>query len=70
VKEVTVIRFPLCDFCGQTAGYDGKTKYGSPGGDSWAFMCERHFQEQGVGLGVGRGQKLVLAKKKEVRDGQ
>lgn len=36
------------------AVYDGKTKEGP-----WAFMCEKCFKEHGVGLGTGRGQKLV-----------
>lgn len=42
-----------CDFCGSEAKYDGKTK-----GGPWAFMCESCFNTQGVGLGIGRGQKL------------
>ena len=55
--EVEMGAMPTCDFCSKTAGYDGKTKMGA-----WAYMCERCFQRHGVGLGVGRGQRLVLRK--------
>jgi len=34
---------------------DGKTKQGP-----WGCMCTACYQEQGFGLGVGRGQKYVL----------
>jgi len=55
--EVEVIELPKCDIpgCDQTAHYDGKTKQGP-----WANMCEEHFQKLGVGLGLGKGQKLIL----------
>ena len=60
-RSVKVRRLPLCDFCfGEdlcAARYDGKTKQGS-----WANMCEQHFKVHGVGLGTGRGQKLLLTK--------
>lgn len=29
---------PKCDFCGQTAAYDGKTIHGP-----WAYMCDTCF---------------------------
>lgn len=63
--EVKVARIPDCDICKyvdrptnkiEPAAYDGKTKDGP-----WANMCETHFQQYGVGLGTGRGQKLVQA---------
>jgi len=44
-----------CDFCDNTARYDGKTVLGP-----WGYMCEQHFQKMGVGLGTGRGQKLEV----------
>jgi len=53
VSEVS--KLPNCDFCNNLAKYDGKTKIGP-----WAYMCERHFKEYGVGLGTGLGQKLVV----------
>jgi len=55
--EVKVPRLPKCDFCGKQAQYDGKTHMGP-----WAYMCSMHFRMYGIGLGLGRGQKLVLQK--------
>jgi len=63
-KEGTVAvvaTMPMCDICKLNgddtvpAQYDGATKSGS-----WANMCVTHFTLHGVGLGVGKGQKLVL----------
>jgi len=51
--EVEVSQLPKCDFCGKVAKYDGRTKHGP-----WANMCLICFGEQGVGLGVGKGQYL------------
>lgn len=53
---------PDCDFCMRDgvkspASVDGKTTSGP-----WANMCEAHFETEGVGLGLGRGQRLVEAK--------
>lgn len=49
-------KLPACDFCEETASYDGKTCFGP-----WAYMCEEHFQVNGTGqLGLGIGQRLVL----------
>jgi len=53
--EVEVITLPKCDFCGHNAGYDGKTKMGP-----WANMCPNCFTDYGVGLGTGKGQRLIL----------
>lgn len=44
-----------CDFCYSIAKYDGKTKTGP-----WAFMCNQHFKQYGLGLGLGKGQQLIL----------
>ena len=59
---VVVPKLPLCNFkehghCRDDgeAHYDGKTIYGS-----WGYMCEHHFTAFGVGLGLGRGQKLIV----------
>lgn len=58
---------PPCDICKiqvtlderrgppQTAVYDGATV-----GGPWGYMCEEHFKTHGMGLGLGRGQRLVL----------
>jgi len=42
-----------CDFCEKDAIYDGKTRMGP-----WGFMCDEHFSQYGVGLGLGKGQVL------------
>ena len=56
--ELLELRY--CDFCKAVAHYDGKTKIGP-----WAYMCEEHFQMYGIGLGPGRGQKLIYRRKHE-----
>lgn len=58
--KVTVLALPDCDFCGDTAHYDGKTKLGP-----WGHMCESCFHKHGVGLGLGRGQELVVKDDKD-----
>lgn len=55
-----VLRRPDCDVCKQNnlttpAEYDGKTVHGP-----WANMCGPHFELIGVGLGTGRGQRLLV----------
>lgn len=55
--EVYVEKLPKCDFCDKPAHYDGKTIMGP-----WAHMCEEHFAKYGVGLGTGKGQKLIPRK--------
>ena len=52
--EVRVPKLPTCDFCSAEAEYDGKTVMGP-----WAYMCRAHFEVLGVGLGLGKGQRLV-----------
>lgn len=56
-EAVFVEKLPKCDFCDKPALYDGRTIMGP-----WAHMCEEHFKMYGVGLGVGKGQKLVARK--------
>jgi len=51
---------PNCDLCREQgkavkAIYDAKTIHGW-----WAYLCEEHFNKLGIGLGLGKGQKLVL----------
>lgn len=53
--EVKVHKLPECDFCGETAEYDGRTKAGP-----WGYMCGECFKLYGTGLGLGKGQRLVL----------
>jgi hypothetical protein len=58
MSESTIVsQEHLCDFCRPTktvAKYDAKSSMGP-----WGFMCERHFKQHGIGLGTGRGQKLI-----------
>lgn len=59
----TVTRRPDCDICKyeehrvnpRPAVVDGKTKDGP-----WANMCQDHFESHGIGLGLGRGQQLII----------
>lgn len=60
--QVSVMSLPDCDLCQargrkQKASYDGKTQMGP-----WAYMCGADFKRYGVGLGTGKGQRLVLFK--------
>lgn len=54
LHETVISESKECDFCGNEADYDGKTVIGP-----WAYMCQPHFEELGVGTGTGQGQKLV-----------
>ncbi len=56
---VYVGTFPACDMCAQAgvstpAAYDAATIFGP-----WANMCPGCMQRFGVGLGTGRGQRLL-----------
>lgn len=62
--QTEVEELPDCDFCAQHgdtvhADFDGKTVLGP-----WANMCKRHFNQFGVGVGEGKGQRLVVRKPK------
>jgi hypothetical protein len=51
---------PDCDFCREEgkqhpAAIDGRTHRGP-----WAYMCVYHWELHGVGLGVGKGQRLLI----------
>ena len=68
-KSVEMIGTPYgCNFCeseGATeiknAQYDAKTRFGP-----WAYMCEQHWQEHGLGkLGTGFGQELIWKEEKD-----
>lgn len=60
--EAKIYGRKYCHFCGGIAYYDGKTvvqgNYSMIFGP-WAYMCEHCFAHHGVGLGVGKGQKLI-----------
>lgn len=61
---VEVSELPQCDFCDSSAQYDGATSDGA-----WAYMCASHFRLFGIGLGLGKGQKLVIINKKSQKGG-
>ena len=49
-----------CDVCNHhQAIYDAKLKVGP-----WANVCETCFQKHGIGLGLGKGQKINQGDKK------
>jgi hypothetical protein len=60
----TVQTIPPCDFCSpdvrpsgrREAAYDARLVQGY-----WANVCQEHFEAFGVGLGLGRGQRFILA---------
>lgn len=62
-EAVAVSVLPTCDICVHvehrkepaSAVVDGRTGFGQ-----WANMCWPHYQEHGVGLGTGFGQRLVI----------
>lgn len=59
-NEVLIDQYPDCDLClgrGATteAHYDAATVFGA-----WGYLCEEDFKRYGVGLGTGKGQRLVL----------
>lgn len=48
---------PRCDLgCGREAHYDARTRQGP-----WGYLCDECFEEFGVGLGTGNGQRLVTS---------
>ncbi len=60
--EAYVAKLPDCDVHKYTKGgtlvpaaYDGKTRQGP-----WAYMCEACFRTEGIGLGEGKGQRLIV----------
>ena len=51
---VIVDRLPQCDLCECEAHYDARTVTGQ-----WGYLCDQHYSEYGVGLGLGKGQELL-----------
>ena len=55
-RIVKVTKLPDCDMCKDTqATYDARISTGG-----WGFLCYDCFQLYGVGLGLGKGQKLEV----------
>lgn len=47
---------PTCDLCSERPAYaDGATRLGP-----WAYMCVPCFEVYGVGLGLGKGQRIKI----------
>lgn len=63
MSKITVVRtFPRCDFhSAREAEYDAKTIQGP-----WANLCGPCYIRFGVGLGTGKGQRLVLESEESV----
>jgi len=59
--EVTTV--PKCDVCGTEAHYDARTHTGQ-----WGYLCEAHFRTMGVGLGLGKGQRLVVTDTRAIEE--
>ena len=66
-NTVYISHKPMCDIhkymlndANVPAAYDGKTTDGR-----WANMCESCFEENGVGLGTGMGQKFIFGEPPE-----
>ncbi len=55
--------FPKCDLCDSQAFYDGLTIHGK-----WGYMCKEHFTRIGVGLGLGKGQEIVVVRGGDVNE--
>ena len=54
--SVRIAEPKFCDFHPHVvARVDGKTIFGP-----WANMCDDCFEHVGVGLGLGRGQELIV----------
>jgi hypothetical protein len=52
-----------CDVCKnelKEVFFDAKTKFGP-----WANMCNDCFNEFGVGIGIGKGQKYQVTKEQD-----
>lgn len=62
-EAVMVPKFPTCDICtyvekrepARPAQYDCATHMGS-----WANICAAHYHAYAKGLGLGRGQRMIL----------
>ncbi len=70
MKMVIVNEIKYCDFCKSNeedveAKFDGKTQFGP-----WANMCKDHFDQYGIGLGLGKGQALIYKAEGDNKNGK
>lgn len=57
LRYIRVERLQQCqgDRCSRDARFDAKTARGP-----WAYLCEQCAREEGVSIGLGRGQLLLV----------
>ena len=57
---------PVCSDvpCEEEARYYAKTLLGS-----WCLLCAKHFRQVGIGLGEGRGKRVLAPSDPSVRGG-
>lgn len=61
-ESVYMVEVNTCDICHYHEGalavayYDTKTR-----GGPWANVCQRHMDETGSGIGVGKGQRFIYS---------
>ena len=65
---VTLTHYEYCQMCAKgdvvaTASYDAKLSVGQ-----WAYVCQKHYEQFGVGLGLGLGQKIEYILNPTIRD--
>jgi len=67
--QVTVSELPQCAFthnefipCGSEAKYDARLRACA---NTWAYVCQFHFDFWECKLGLGHGQKLTLTTERE-----
>ena len=60
-RVVRIGEWKICDICKTRNGgplrqavYDARLNTGT-----WGYLCQQHFDEFGVGLGIGRGVKIT-----------
>ncbi len=51
-----------CDMCRKKFKTDDVFIDGKTQGGPWADMCEDCFEQHGIGLGLGKGQKYQVSK--------
>lgn len=57
MKTVKMKKKIICDVCNKDWSlYDAKTKMGE-----WAYMCLHCYKIYGIGLGLGKGQKIIYS---------
>ena len=59
VRTVRLVNKVKCEYCKNIAEYDARTGIGA-----WCYLCQEHFERYGIGLGLGRGQKIVYDEQK------